>query len=54
MRSRTENELVEIVLSEYARKKIGVSSIALRIRLEELGLLVSDISSIHAFEGTFI
>jgi len=51
--SKQIDELVEIALSDFARSQVGVSSQALRIRLEKLGLLVSDKLSIEAYEGAF-
>lgn len=38
-----ENELVEIALKNIARKKVGVSARALRIRFEKLGLIDCDL-----------
>jgi hypothetical protein len=51
--SRSIDELVEISLSDFARSKVGVSSQALRIRLEKLGLLVSNKLSVEAYESAF-
>ena len=51
--SRSVNELVEIALSDFARLQVGVSSHALRIRLEKLGLLVPDRLSVEAYERAF-
>lgn len=51
--TRPIDELIEISLSDCARSKVGVSSQALRIRLEKLGLLVSDKLSIEAYQRAF-
>ena len=52
--SRSLNELVEIALSDFARSQVGVSSQALRIRLEKLGLLVSTNLSIDAYNNAIV
>lgn len=48
--SKPVDDLVEIALSDYARSQLGVSSQALRIRLEKLGLLVSGKKRIESYE----
>jgi len=51
--SKPINELVEIALSDFARTQVGVSSQALRIRLEKLGLLASNKVSVDSYNDVF-